>query len=215
MDFKIKRLIQRPEKERDVVLYIHGKGGNAQEAGHYENLFPECDIVGMDYKKDTPWETRTELLEQIKNLSGQYGGIILIANSIGAFFAMNALSEEKIKTAFFISPVVDMEKLITDMLQWANTTEKELKEQKIIETEFGETLSWEYLDYVRKNPIKWDIPTQILYGEKDHLTSLETVKVFAEKHGAGFTIMKDGEHWFHTDEQMDFLDKWIMVNYEE
>ena len=25
-----------------------------------------------------------------------------------------------------------------------------------------------------------------------------------------FSIMKNGEHWFHTDEQMKFLDEWII-----
>ncbi|MDY2742875.1 MAG: alpha/beta hydrolase, partial [Eubacteriales bacterium] len=24
------------------------------------------------------------------------------------------------------------------------------------------------------------------------------------------SIMKNGEHWFHTDEQMKFLDEWII-----
>lgn len=26
---------------------------------------------------------------------------------------------------------------------------------------------------------------------------------------ASLTIMKNGEHWFHTGEQMDFLDRWL------
>ncbi|MCI7759501.1 MAG: alpha/beta hydrolase, partial [[Eubacterium] saphenum] len=40
-------------------------------------------------------------------------------------------------------------------------------------------------------------------------TSIETVSEFAEKTGAILTVMNDGEHWFHTDEQMEFLDNWI------
>ncbi|SHK90194.1 hypothetical protein SAMN05216582_12334 [Selenomonas ruminantium] len=32
---------------------------------------------------------------------------------------------------------------------------------------------------------------------------------FAEKHQAGLTVMEGGEHWFHTEEQMAFLDAWI------
>jgi len=35
------------------------------------------------------------------------------------------------------------------------------------------------------------------------------MKDFAEKHHAGLTVMENGEHWFHTDEQMQFLDNWI------
>ena len=26
---------------------------------------------------------------------------------------------------------------------------------------------------------------------------------------ATLTVMEGGEHWFHTEEQMDFLDRWI------
>jgi pimeloyl-ACP methyl ester carboxylesterase len=102
-----------------------------------------------------------------------------------------------------------MEKLITDMMLWANVSQQELQEKQTIETEFGETLSWEYLSYVRNNPIHWEVPTDILYGSKDNLTSLETITAFAKKHNAKLTVMEDGEHWFHTKEQMDFLNKWI------
>ena len=114
-----------------------------------------------------------------------------------------------IQKAYFISPIVDMEKLIGDMMEWANVTEAELEVQGVIHTEFGEDLSWDYLSYVRSHPLKWNVPTQILYGEKDQLTTLETMKDFAEKHHAGLTVMKNGEHWFHTEEQMDFLDDWM------
>lgn len=70
-------------------------------------------------------------------------------------------------------------------------------------------MSWEYLHYVRKHPIEWNIPTCILYGEKDNLTSEETISEFADRIGATLTVMKDGEHWFHTDAQMKVLDNWI------
>lgn len=122
---------------------------------------------------------------------------------------MNALSKMKIKKAFFISPIVDMEKVILNMMTLANVSEQLLKEKQTINTSFGETLSWNYLNYVRNHPIKWNIPTEILYGENDYLTSLETISDFAKNNNAGVTVMKNGEHWFHTREEMDFLDQWI------
>ena len=109
----------------------------------------------------------------------------------------------------FISPIVTMEQLIANMMMWSHVTENELKIKKEIPTEFGETLSWEYLCYARKHPIKWSVPTCILYGGKDHLTSRQTVSGFADQIGAKLTVMKDGEHWFHTEEQMKALDQWI------
>ena len=59
-----------------------------------------------------------------------YKTVEVIANSIGAYFAINALSNQQIEKAYFISPVVDMERLIADMMIWANVTEDELKEKK-------------------------------------------------------------------------------------
>ena len=74
----------------NVVLYLHGKGGSAAEAEHYRPLFHSCDVVGLDYKSNTPWETGAEINEAIKFLKTSYDRVILIANSIGAFFCMNA-----------------------------------------------------------------------------------------------------------------------------
>lgn len=87
--------------------------------------------------------------------------------------------------------------------------DQDLYKEKEIETSFGETLSWEYLCYVREHPVVWNIPTKILYGDKDNLTSYETMSDFASKMGISLTVMNNGEHWFHTDEQMNFLDDWI------
>ena len=194
---------------KNLVIYVHGKGGTAEEAKHYQPLFAESDVIGFDYKSQYPWEAKNEFPDFYDLHSKGYDSVVLVANSIGAFFSMNALAEKKISKALFISPVVNMERLIMDMMILSNVTEDELCSKKEISTVFGETLSWEYLRYVRKNPIKWNIPTCILYGANDNLTSIETVSVFAEQTGAILTVMKDGEHWFHTDKQMEFLDNWI------
>lgn len=194
---------------KKLVIYVHGKGGTAEEAKHYRTLFVESDVIGFDYKSQNPWEAKREFSDFYDLHSKEYNSVILVANSIGAFFSMHALAEKKISKALFISPISNMEKLITNMMIWSNVTEEELCRKKEISTGFGETLSWEYLCYVRKHPIKWNIPTCILYGANDNLTSLETVSEFAEQIGASLTIMNDGEHWFHTNEQMEFLDNWI------
>lgn len=192
-----------------AVVYMHGKGGNAAEADHYKSLFPDCDVIGFDYKAETPWDAKDEFPAYFDALHQKYDSVCLVANSIGAFLAMHALGDGQIEKAYFISPVVDMEQLIADMMTWANVTEDELREKREIGTPFGETLSWDYLRYVREHPVRWSVPTHVLYGEKDHLTSFETVSAFAEKIGAALAVMPGGEHWFHTEEQMAYLDEWI------
>ena len=194
---------------KDLVIYIHGKGGNIEETNHYQSIFRESDVIGFDYKSQTPWEAEIEFPMLYDRYAKSYDSVILIANSIGAYFTMLSLAEKNISQALFISPIVDMEKLIMDMMKWLNITEDELKSKKEVETEFGETLSWEYLSYVKDHPIRWSVPTSILYGEKDNLTSKETITKFAEQISADLTIMGNGEHWFHTDEQLNFLDTWV------
>ena len=193
----------------NAVIYIHGKGGSAAECEHYKSLFPDCEVIGLDYQTFTPWETGKEIHIAVEELKSKYENVILIANSIGAFFSMNAGIDDMIQKAYFISPIVDMEKLITNMMQWANVTEQELESEGVIHTDFGEDLSWEYLSYVRSYLITWHAPTQILYGSNDLLTSLETISDFANKHQATLTVMEGGKHWFHTEDQMQFLDRWI------
>lgn len=194
---------------KKAAVYIHGKGGNAEEIEHYRRFFPECEAIGFDYKAQTPWDAVKEFAEFFDDIGRRYASIILIANSIGAYFAMNALKETRIEKAYFISPIVDMEKLIADMMHWAGVAEADLKEKGLIETAFGETLSWEYLSWVRNHPVSWNVPTAVLYGSADNLQSINTIKAFTERIDADLTIMENGEHWFHTEEQMEFLDKWI------
>ncbi len=97
---------------KNVAIYIHGKGGSAAESEHYNLLFPGYEVIGLEYKTFTPRETGKEIHAAVENLKTEYDSVILIANSIGAFFSMNAELDSLIDKAFFISPIVDMEKLI-------------------------------------------------------------------------------------------------------
>ena len=195
---------------KNTVIYVHGKGGSAEEATHYKALFPEAEVIGFDYHAAAPWEAKEEFPQFFTEQRKRCDRLTLVANSIGAFFSMSSLDETWIDRAYFISPVADMEKLIGSMMLWVGVREQELSEKREIPTAFGETLSWRYLTYVREHPISWRIPTHILYGAHDNLTSPETISAFAERIGAELTVMPDGEHWFHTEQQLRFLDNWIL-----
>ena len=192
-----------------ALLYIHGKGGNSKEV---ELIKPFCDgydVHGIDLADFTPWGTEEQIQNAYETLKREYDSVSIVGNSIGAYFSMFALQDASIEKAYFISPILDMEKLILDMMMWANVTEKELQEQGTINTNFGETLSWKYLIFVREHPIHWKTPTEILYAEYDNMTLRETVDNFVSTHQAKLTIMPKGEHWFHTPEQIAFLGKWL------
>ena len=175
------------DMKQKAVIYIHGQGGNVVEAEHYKPLFPDCVVIGFDYKAQTPWEAEREFAEYFDGLEELgYGSIGIIANSIGAFYAMCALADRNISVAYFISPIVDMERIE------------------------GVTLDEGHQRYVRQHPINWRVPTHILYGENDNLTSFGTISEFARSTSATLKVMPGGEHWFHTPEQMAFLDVWII-----
>ena len=196
-------------KVKNAVIYIHGKYGTAEEGEYYKKFFKEADVIGFEYTSEYPWNFQKEFSTFFDDICTKYKKISIIANSIGAYFTMLSLTNKNIEKAFFILPIVDMEKLIVDMMLSENIKEEELHKKKKIKTSFGETLSWDYLTFARKNPIEWNIPTYILYGENDDLTSYETILNFTNKSKANLTIMKGGEHWFHTDEQIEFLNNWI------
>ena len=82
---------------KNLVIYVHGKGGNADEALHYKSLFPNADVLGFDYKAETPWDAKKEFPVCFDSVLADYDEVTLIANSIGAFFSMNALADKPVK----------------------------------------------------------------------------------------------------------------------
>lgn len=83
-----------------AVIYIHGKGGTSSESEHYKALFKDADVIGFDYQSQTPWEAKVEFSDFFNAVSAKYQSVYIVANSIGAFFTMNALADRNIEKAF-------------------------------------------------------------------------------------------------------------------
>lgn len=202
-------------------LFIHGQDGNKEEAADFAKIAVPAgyQVLGIDLPQHgerktmtsgfNPWTVVPELQDVLAERKLHWNTISLRANSIGAYFAMLAFQHEPIGKALFVSPIVDMERLILDMMSWTGVTEEALHAQGEIPTDFGQTLSWPYLCWVRQHSLAaWKTPTSILYAGHDNLTSHQTVTTFSEKHNAMLTIYEEGEHWFHTPVQCDRLRKW-------
>ena len=215
------------DSSESVFLYIHGKMGCKEEAAHFaEIVCPKgyqvlsIDLPGHgertgEMERFVPWEVVPELQAVYGSAQQRWKKISLYANSIGAYFSLLALREVRLEKSLFVSPILDMEKLIRDMMGWAGVTQEQLKEAGEILTAFGESLSWKYLTYAIGNRItKWNSPTAILYAGQDHLTARETVDNFAQRFGCTVTVMENGEHWFHTEEQLAVLDAWLQKETE-
>lgn len=201
-----------------VYLYVHGKNGFKEEAAAFADIANSKGYqvlsVGLPYNGDCkPWEVVPILREVLNYTKTRWSDILLYAVSIGAWFSMLAYGGEELKKCLFVSPVLDMRTLIENMMNWAGVTEDELERQKIIPTDFGETLDHKYYQFVKRDPITvWSVPTEILCAENDNLTSRETVERFCEIFNCGLNVYKGGEHWFHTKEQLEYLRKWESIN---
>ena len=49
---------------------------------------------------------------------------------------------------------------------------------------------------LRNHPVNWSVPICILYGDKDNLTSQETIHKFANDVDAKLTVMQNGMLFF-------------------
>lgn len=216
----IPALLWGPSSDR-AYLYLHGQGGSKEYAAGFAALAVPAgwQVLSLDLPKHgeraggkealVPWHTVPEIQLAADWMQARYSRLALRADSLGAWFAMLALAERPLEQSLFVSPVLDMAALIEIMLGWAGVSETQLEEEGEIPTDFGQTLSWRYLCYAREHPItRWDSPTEILYAGGDHLVRRETVDAFAETFHCGLTVLEDGEHWFHTPAQLEFLDAW-------
>ncbi len=151
-----------------AIVYVHGRGGSPKEADRYRQLFRHAyDVIGFDYASAYPWEAQLEFPAYFSSLHSRYSKVLLIAQSIGAYFSLVSLSEMPIEKAMIISPIVDMEKLILAMMERAGVTEDELHVRSEIKTPSGERLSWTYLTFAREHPITWGYSYQhSLCGER-------------------------------------------------
>lgn len=216
------------EASERVFLFVHGKCGDKEEA----KLFAEIacpkgwQVLSIDLpehgerkeEKDcfAPWYVVPELQSVMKYINERWSHVALRANSIGAWFSMLSFADVKFEKCLFVSPVLDMECLIYHMMHWAGISEKQLEYQKEVKTEFGEILSWKYLEHTKAHPIKcWHTPTAILYAGKDNLTEKNTVDAFVQKFNCALKVMEDGEHWFHTPEQLEVLKQWEETNVQK
>ena len=207
-----------------VYLYIHGKMGCKEEALPFAEQAEQAgyQVMAIDLPEHgerkggaeplLPWVAVPEIQAAYTYASRRWKHVSLYAVSIGGWLSLEALQEMSLERALLVSPVVDMEELIGSMMQWAKVTEPQLKEAGELPTEFGETLSWQYLCWVQEHPYEWHVPTEVLYADKDHLTPYHAVEKFRQKSGAHLTIMEEGEHWFHTELQLIVLRQWEQAN---
>jgi len=149
-----------------------------------------------------------DLQTNIRYARSIFKNISLFACSIGAYFSL--LTYEELKQALFLSPVVDMELIINNMMQGFGIGEERLNIEKEIKTPIGKTLYWDYYCYVKEHPINsWPTPTSILCGSEDKINETRVVSAFAKRFGCDIDVLQNADHYFHTNEQMSYFAQWL------
>ncbi len=210
------------EPAEKLFFYVHGRHSRKEEAeGFAEDVVPlgyqvlAFDLPEHGERKGENYPCTVQngvydLRTVYEALKGSFRSVSLFACSLGAYFSLVAYSDVAFEKCLLLSPVLDMERLIRNMMRWANVDEAQLRREREIPTPFGETLSWDYYEYVRARPVdRWSSPTSILYGENDNLTERCVLDAFARKFACRVTVMSGGEHYFRTAEQLAFLKNWI------
>ncbi|WP_346356044.1 alpha/beta hydrolase [Azotosporobacter soli] len=207
-----------------LFIAVHGNLSNKEDA--VIALFAEAavakgyqvlsfDLPGHgDRKKDAACcnvqdcvQDLALILQHAQSLAKQ---LRLFACSMGAYFSLLAYRDTELAQCLFLSPVVNMERIILNMLTWFEISEERLEAEKEIATPIGETLSWDYYRYVKEHPIvTWNKPTALLYGSADTLCEFSFVTAFARRFGCELTVLENGEHYFHSAEQLDFFRHWL------
>ena len=211
------------EEADRVFLFVHGRCGCKEEGRDFAALAAPFgwQVLAVDLPEHgarqggpeslDPWHTVPELQSAMEYARGRWRRVALRATSIGAWLSMLAFADAPPERRLLVSPVLDMAGLIETMLGWAGATAEDLRRRETISTNFGETLSWRYYQYALAHPTAdWPGRTDILYAGRDNMTPRATAEAFAARPGRTLTVMEDGEHWFHTPQQLAVLERWTL-----
>lgn len=212
------------KESKKVFIAVHGNMSHKEDiiimkfaekavSSGYQVLSFDLPEHGDRKNEDTLCKVQecvSELTAIINYIKERYENVSLFACSMGAYFSLMAYKNEKLSQSLFLSPVVNMGKIIDNMMLWFDISEERLEKEKEIMTPIGQKLYWDYYCYVRSHLVTvWDIPTSILYGSKDDVCEYETILHFTEIFHCNLYIMDNSGHFFHTNEQLEFFDNWL------
>ncbi len=178
------------ERSRKVFLFVHGQGGNKEEAIPFAEIaVPKgYQVIGIDLPvMDQPWIILAMLNEVKEYLYQNYDSVCIRANSIGAWFSLLSFQDKVIDQALFVSPILNMRVFIEGMQEKDDT----------------------YYDWGINHTIEqWTADTFILRPKIDLVVNDKVYDSFLSKFECQVQEVENGEHWFHTPEQLLAMQQW-------
>lgn len=211
-------------KSDKAYIYVHGQMSDKESAEAFAQIaeskgyqtisfdLPEHgERKNQGYRCDI-WNGISDLHQISSYTFANWNYVSLFACSLGAYFSLQAYKDIIFEKCLFLSPIVNLEHLIQNMFLWFHVTEEMLYKEKEIPAPI-DTLSWDYYQYVKKNPVtKWNSPTYILYGGKDNMQSLQVIEAFAKLNRVALTISGQSEHSFMGNGDSEIIKSWIYGN---
>ena len=148
------------ERSNKIYVYVHGKMSSKEEAqGFAEKASPKgYQVLSFDLpehggRKDENypcmvWNGVNDLNAIMKYVQPGWDDICLYGSSLGAYFGLLAYKDFPLTKSLFTSPILDMERLIQNMMKRFGVSEQMLQEKREIPTPMGETLYWDYYCYI-------------------------------------------------------------------
>jgi esterase/lipase len=128
-----------------LYLYVHGKHSSKEEAERFANIATKSGYQVLSFDLPEHGERANEqypctaqngvhdlnaIYSFIKN---KYNSISLYACSLGAYFSLVAYQNTRFDKCLFLSPILDMERLIQNMMKWSNIYEYNIGSMKVLE----------------------------------------------------------------------------------
>ena len=191
---------------------MHTKEEKMEAFGRFLDIMDELRVKCPWDRKQTNDSLRPNTIEETyelcdalirgdkKDICKELGDVLLHGSSI--------------RKALFLSPVVNMERIIQVMMTGFGVTQERLEREQKIPLPIGKILDWSYYTYVKQHPVNfsWNSSIAILYGSRDALSPREEIEAFSHQYKATFTLLVDGEHYFASDRQLYFYKEWLGLN---
>lgn len=210
-----------------AVLYVHGKKASRESAEELATVaiargwqVLSFDLPGHGDRRDDPtpcdvWHAVPDLKTVLSAARERWQTLGLFANSIGAYFSLQAYENESFAFCLFQSPILDMEGLIRRMFGWFGVSEEQLWLHGEIETPV-ETLSWRYFCYAREHKTAvWPTGAHILHGGRDALQSRGDAEAFCRAFGGEVTEIPCCDHPFLEEGDRAVVLTWIAAHLPE
>lgn len=204
------------ENKDNVFIAVHGFFSNKQDdiirefanivisKGYSVLSFDLASFGERTGEECTISRAISDLKQVLEYADREFKNVNVFAVSYGAYISLQVFKERAVKF-IMLSPIVNMLELTYNLMKLNNVTEQELNAEKQISKNY-QTFYLEDLKFVQKNPsgeVKGN--GYIIYGSKDTLQNFSLIKDFSVRNNCKIFAMQNGEHFFHTKEQLNYF----------